>query len=301
MTRKKVVHKEVSKYMLKLGRIIICSVLVVGIAGCTRDVNTVAENSSPSPTLSPVPSASPIATQNTEDNNVQEEIDGSGSSISTAAGDYPEPATVPANSTRVYSQSTGPRGWFIYSSQVADEASLFTFYSKDKGNSWNSAQLTLNKDMNQQINKENIFVSVPKEEQGPVWLLITSDPGAGLMKKLLYRSADEMKSWSLAADVSNKVDGYVTGVSFADHSDGWITASYHGEVSVPLYHTSDGGKNWDLQEIAVPEGFKYGNVYPPVFDSKNVNKGSLKIEFVGDKETKTFEYKTVDLGKHWGN
>lgn len=285
--------------MLKLGRIIICVVLVVGVAGCAREVDISTGSSSPSalPSPSPSPSASPLATKNAEETIVPEVTDNS--ETSTSIEDYPEPITIPANFTLVYSQSIGPRGWFIYSSQAANEASLVTFYSKDKGSSWISSKLTLNNGITQQINKENIFVSIPEKDKGPAWVLITSDPGVGLMKKQLYRSADELESWSLAADVSNEIDGYVTGVSFINHLDGWITASYHGEVLVPLYRTKDGGKSWDLQTITVPEGFKYGNVYPPVFDRKDINNGSVKIEFAGDKETKTFEYKTADLGEHW--
>jgi len=217
-----------------------------------------------------------------------------------ATEDFPEPAQVPENAERIYAHATGSEGWFIFSALQGGQASLLTFYSPDRGANWKSSAWKLDPDLNQRMTDSNIFVAMAETgRKNQIWLLLTSDPGAGLMTKKLYLSDNELHSFSLVSDVSDKVDGYVSGVTFADAQHGWIAASYHGSVTVPLYRTTDGGKSWVLQHIDIPEGFKYGNVSPPQFDASNSKTGSLTIEFVSDTENRTFTYTTKDAGEHW--
>ncbi|UYO06164.1 hypothetical protein [Paenibacillus sp. PSB04] len=217
-----------------------------------------------------------------------------------AIEDFPEPAQVPENAERIYAHGTGSEGWFIYSALLGGRASLLTFYSPDRGANWKSSAWKLDPDLNQKMTDSNIFVAMAKTGgKNQNWILLTSDPGAGLMTKKLYLSDNELHSLSLVSDVSDKVEGYVSGVTFADAQHGWIAASYHGSVSIPLYRTTNGGKSWALQRIDIPEGFKYGNVSPPQFDAADNKTGSLAIEFVSDTENRTFTYTTKDAGEHW--
>ncbi|MNC15857.1 BNR/Asp-box repeat protein [compost metagenome] len=119
------------------------------------------------------------------------------------------------------------------------------------------------------------------------------------MGKTLYKTEDEGKSWSFVNDVSQSIEGYVTGVSFSNDKIGWIAATHHGEVLVPLYRTKDGGKSWNVQQITIPNGYKYGNAYAPTFDSNDAKQGTLKIEFVNDTDKKVVEFKTTDGGETW--
>ncbi|WP_152399340.1 WD40/YVTN/BNR-like repeat-containing protein [Paenibacillus cellulositrophicus] len=217
-----------------------------------------------------------------------------------ATEDFPEPAQVPENAERIYAHTTGSEGWFIYSALQGGQASLLTFYSPDRGANWKSSAWKLDPDLNQKMTEHHIFVAMAETGgKNQIWVLLTSDPGAGLMTKKLYLSDNELQSFSLVSDVSDKIDGYVSGVTFADAQHGWIAASYHGSVSVPLYRTTDGGISWVLQHIDIPEGFKYGNVSPPQFDATDSKTGSLAIEFVSDTENRTFTYTTKDAGEHW--
>ncbi|GIO56386.1 WD40/YVTN/BNR-like repeat-containing protein [Paenibacillus cineris] len=219
-----------------------------------------------------------------------------------ATEDFPEPAQVPENAERIYGHATGSEGWFIYSALQGGQASLLTFYSPDRGANWKSSAWKLDPDLNQRMTDSNIFVAMAKTGgKNQIWILLTSDPGAGLMTKKLYLSDNEWHSFSLVSDVSDKVEGYVSGVTFADAQHGWIAASYHDSVSVPLYRTTNGGKSWALQRIDIPEGFKYGNVSPPQFDASDSKTGSLAIEFVSDTENRTYTYTTKDAGEHWDN
>ncbi|MEF2966361.1 exo-alpha-sialidase [Paenibacillus sp. M1] len=269
----------------KTGRFLVCLILIVNLFGCSTAIQE-----SPSQ-----PSATPSAENSISNSAKENELI---SNIEDDSNSYPEPASIPAELSLLFFHTNGSKGWFIYGSQENPDI-LYSFYSDDEGASWTSEELALSKDLGQKINKENLFVSIPENEDTMLWVMITSDPAMGLMTKQLYNATTDFQSWSLVADVSSTVDGYVTGVTFLDNLEGWITASYHGEVPVPLYRTKDGGKSWELQKIDVPEEYNYGNVYPPVFENKDSKTGSLEIEFVGDKKTQVLEYRTVDSGQSW--
>lgn len=145
---------------------------------------------------------------------------------------------------------------------------------------------------------DHIFSSIPPASN-VYWVLLASDPALGQMGKTLYKTEDNGKSWVFVNDVSQAVDGYVTGVSFRDDKNGWIAATQHGTAMLPLYRTEDGGKSWSVQKIDIPEGYKYGNVYPPVFDEKDPAQGTLKIDFMSDSNKKTVEFKTTNGGETW--
>ncbi|MEC0092326.1 hypothetical protein [Paenibacillus macquariensis] len=93
--------------------------------------------------------------------------------------------------------------------------------------SWITSDLPIPDSLGSAIPKENIFISlVPSELKA--WILLTSDPGAGLMNKIYYSSNDAGTSWSKVNEINQEVDGYVTGVSFRDGKVGWVTATQHG-------------------------------------------------------------------------
>ncbi|RTE07191.1 WD40/YVTN/BNR-like repeat-containing protein [Paenibacillus whitsoniae] len=172
--------------------------------------------------------------------------------------------------------------------------------SSDKGKTWSYAvPLPFKQDWEKQIQAGNVYTSL-LSSSSPSWILLTSDPALGLMNKSLYESSDNGKTWIFINDVSQVIDGYVTGISFRSPTDGWISATYHQDTAmVPLYRTKDGGKTWLLQNIPIPKGYKYGNAYAPVFNINNAQSGTLKIEFVSDTSKDEFEFITKDGGETW--
>lgn len=172
--------------------------------------------------------------------------------------------------------------------------------SSDKGNTWSdTVSLPFKQDWEKQIKAENVYTSL-QSSLSPRWILVTSDPALGLMNKSLYESSDNGKTWIFISDISLVINGYVTGISFHSPTDGWISATYHQDSAmVPLYRTKDGGKTWLLQKIPIPKGYKYGNAYAPVFDMKNAQLGTLKIDFVSDTSKDVFEFITKDGGDTW--
>jgi hypothetical protein len=233
----------------------------------------------------------------------KEEDKASSPSISSS-----QPALATSSPTTTETEKTGqPIATFFSESQDKqlliyenmNSTSPLTAQITDKsGSTKNRSNIPTQKDWEKGFRKDNIFASI-HSDSNINWILLTSDPAAGLMGKTLYKTSDNGKSWVLVNDVSLIVDGYVTGVTFRDDKNGWIGATQHGAALVPLYRTKDGGQTWSLQELSIPKGYKYGNVYPPIFDEKDIKQGTLKIEFVSDTDKTTMEFTTTDGGETW--
>lgn len=133
------------------------------------------------------------------------------------------------------------------------------------------------------------------------WVLLTSSPAAGLMNKSLYRSDNHGQTWTRVANISNRIQGYPTGISFRKPDEVWIAAMNHGQTDIPLYRTKDGGMTWDLQPVAIPDELKkgYANAYPPIFDEENDHHGVFIAEFVINGEKSYVPYETRDNGDTW--
>jgi hypothetical protein len=183
-------------------------------------------------------------------------------------------------------------GWAINRKK---DGGLEVFHTNDQKGPWHSASLpSLSNDM---IGS----TVIPFMQEGlPAWVLVLSDPAAGMMTKTLFRTDDSGNSWIRLGEFSTDIPGYITGMTFVSSSEGWMTAQYRGEDTshVPLFHTSDGGKTWKLQPLAVPAGYRYANAFPPVFDSPGGFNGIFPIELVGES-SEVFLYETSDGGRTW--
>jgi hypothetical protein len=210
--------------------------------------------------------------------------------------DFPAPPGT-SNLELLKSKPAGRTGWQVYQSKDDAKLGLTIYYTSTAGEWWTKGVLPAD-EIDQRYTRDNIFLSAPSDvKEG--WVMVTSDPAAGLMEKKLFTSEDVGTKWRLASDLSRTVDGYVTGVAFKDDRNGWVAASYHGEAAVPLYRTQDGGLTWHLQQIDLPAGYNYGNAFPPVFDLSDSKSGTLKIEFHNDEGSKVIRYATGDGGATW--
>ena len=82
--------------------------------------------------------------------------------------------------------------------------------------------------------------------------LWTSEPAAGLMDEIVYRTDDGGQKWRTIASSRLRRAGspagggcYPTGITFRNARMGWITATYHADYT-PLFRTNDGGRHWTL-------------------------------------------------------
>ena len=133
------------------------------------------------------------------------------------------------------------------------------------------------------------------------YVLLTSSPALGQMAKSLYKTPDRGKSWIRVGDITDKISGYPTGISFRSPQEGWITATYHGQDAFPLYRTKDGGQTWIPQQVDIPDEYKdgYANTLPPVFDMENNNHGIIIAEFVKGENRSYILYESHDSGETW--
>jgi hypothetical protein len=209
------------------------------------------------------------------------------------------PKNIDANAKLLSSTYYGnTEAWLIYS--LNNQTGLMVNHSSDSGTSWYQTKLPTEQQWEKEISSQNIFSFFnPSQENTPSWVLLTSEPAAGQMGKELYQTIDKGKSWMSLGNISQLIDGYVTGIAFRNSTDGWISASYHGKTLLPLYRTTNGGKTWTLQKIAIPKGYKYGNTFPPIFTAADKMNGTIRIDFVSDSNTETFQYKTINGGKTW--
>lgn len=144
-------------------------------------------------------------------------------------------------------------------------------YTADAGKHWKESVVP--------VATDRARISFVDELHG--FLLATSDPAAGSMDKKVYGTEDGGKHWHwLAAPPA--LGCYPTGISFRSSADGWITATYHGGDAAPLYHTRDGGKNWALQKLNIPDDYRggYADTYPPVFIGAAKKQGYLPVKLV---------------------
>lgn len=142
------------------------------------------------------------------------------------------------------------------------------------------------------------------------FLLALGSPAAGLMEKALYGSTDGGAHWERLTSPGARGQGfYPTGICFRTPEEGWITATYHGALYAPLFHTQDGGKSWQVQQLEFPADFRggYADIYPPFFYPRQINpdlkKGQLAVKLVRhmpapDREAWIY-YRTEDGGATW--
>ncbi|MDQ0877499.1 photosystem II stability/assembly factor-like uncharacterized protein [Paenibacillus sp. V4I3] len=130
---------------------------------------------------------------------------------------------------------------------------------------------------------------------------LTSSPALGQMNKSLYRTDDRGKSWTRVGDIASGISGYPTGITFRVPNEGWITATYHGQESFPLFRNKDGGKTWTVQHVDIPDEFKngYADTLTPVFDQESNNHGLFIAQFVQDGTKTYIPYESRDSGDTW--
>jgi hypothetical protein len=182
-------------------------------------------------------------------------------------------------------------GWTI----DHEKNELNVFRTDDRGKNWKYSTLPIQQSWESQVDQNQIFSVLNNE--GSSWILLTSKPSENIVNKTLYRSDDKGEKWSFIGDYTSKITGDVNGIVFTDDKNGWISSSYKGKDSVPLYHTVDGGNTWDLQETPHNKEYPYGNVYLPYFDTDG--HGNVKVEYVKGVDKKAIFYETSDNGQTW--
>lgn len=215
--------------------------------------------------------------------------------------DGPESFTVIREIPGTGSQIPGP-----VSAAFPDEHTAYTAYfspdqvhlivesTADRGASWQQTSIEYSS-LCDSCDAGNAYLGFTDSRNG--YLLYCSTPAAGKMTKILLRTADGGKSFSLLKDLSEEIAGYPQGICF-EGDRGYIAVSYHGEDSY-LYTTSDGGLTWEDRSIFTPEGtVRYVDGFAPVFCPGNHDSGMIVLKSVSDFPSYRL-FLTEDGGENW--
>jgi len=103
----------------------------------------------------------------------------------------------------------------------------------------------------------------------------------------ILKSSDEGTSWEISANLDSI---YFEQIQFLDEQNGWICGEY-GKI----FHTNDGGSNWQDQSIQIEEGNLL--LYGMYFEDKD--NGMVSGAILHERKLKNKIYKTSDGGIHW--
>lgn len=169
-------------------------------------------------------------------------------------------------------------------------------YTRNGGDDWNQ---TLIKYANyaQICDAGSAFISFADDKNG--YLLYCSTPSLGQMTKLLFYTKDGGENFLFAGNLTDKIEGYPQGVTFANEKIGYIAVTYHGNAHY-MYMTSDGAETWESIEVsAQSEKVNYIDGFSPVFSARNKQEGMLVLKEVSGEQTTYKAFLTSDMGNTW--
>jgi len=150
-----------------------------------------------------------------------------------------------------------------------------------------------------------VFLSFLNKKEG---FVLTAIGFLGHDEEALYHTMDGARQWETLGSPSSETEGmsyYATGITFRTPQEGWISATYHGTPDAPLFHTSNGGKTWQIQSFEIPDDYRggYADTYPPVFTGVDQKHGYLPVKLVRHEpkpgHTAWVDYETTDGGLTW--
>lgn len=194
--------------------------------------------------------------------------------------------------------------YFVHGDFPDDASAYEVYFSSDSmivestttsGNLWLQTQIPYG----EYGGNGQAFLSFPDHNNG--YLLYCSDPAAGQMTKILFKTKNGGAAFEAVADLSDKISGYPTGISFSSTSRGYITVTYHGQEE-SLFQSGDGGVTWE--RVSLPPydeetAVNYIDTYPPLFWGDDRQKGKLLLKCVSDDTYCYVLYQTLDGGITW--
>ena len=139
-----------------------------------------------------------------------------------------------------------------------------------------------------------VYLNFTNDKQG--YLLYCSDPGAGMMNKVLWSTDDGGNTYTVVKDLSAAIQNYPTDMAFKDASTGMILVSNHG-ADAYAYMTEDAGKTWKPYEI---DTFKKCNYVNGISIEKNADSTwNLLLQIATDDGLGSVIYTSDDEWKTW--
>ena len=198
-----------------------------------------------------------------------------------------------------------------------DSTHVIVFRTTDGGTSW----------LRSQLRQSNLIVnsclSFCGAEEG--WLMLIPDHGMNSSPGELYRPGDGGATWrkinstgasprrwiwedAALPEFDNRHDYLVCGgsIAFRNGSTGWVWGSLASTTPSFLFITRDGGLNWQVQRLSLPDSLPPGRIQPmglPRFFEPDRKEGILPAAYYPtDNDPCTFGtvlYHTHDGGLNW--
>lgn len=139
-----------------------------------------------------------------------------------------------------------------------------------------------------------VYLNFTNDKQG--YLLYCSDPGAGMMNKVLWSTDDGGNTYTVVKDLSAAIQNYPADMAFKDVSTGMILVRNHG-ADAYAYMTEDAGKTWKPYEI---DTFKKCNYVNGISIEKNADSTwNLLLQIATDDGLDSVTYTSDDEWKTW--
>jgi photosystem II stability/assembly factor-like uncharacterized protein len=142
------------------------------------------------------------------------------------------------------------------------------------------------------------------------WLLCSAESGMSHSEKSLYMTTDGGATWQKIMQNTGYIQaknptkdaipqtGYVTGISFQDARNGWVTLN--GPAGASLYRTQNGGAAWSkVPVIAKGKQDEFTLTWNPLFFGTDKNTGWFPVAYEQPKQIQYHGYFTADGGEHW--
>ncbi|WP_068775678.1 YCF48-related protein [Paenibacillus sp. FJAT-26967] len=181
------------------------------------------------------------------------------------------------------------RGWVVRSDLDNKHATIF--HTEDGGASWKAAEL------GEGMNPVVLDFRTPQSG----WLLSIADPQQADSGHILYATSNAGTTWRRIADSSLPQGGTVTGMTFQNDKNGWLSMEVKGQPK--LYRTDDGGMSWNagqvLDENKQMQACEVVDVLQPVFFGTDRSNGWIPLTCPNSDTDQFHGLFTEDGGASW--
>lgn len=166
---------------------------------------------------------------------------------------------------------------------------LIVYTSKDMGENWTGNSILLPTPVSREASVTNMVLSMTATTDYTTGsILITTDHN----EVCFFVTEDGGETWEMRTYIIH-YDTMHTG-RLVDESIGFISFVAHGESGPEVFITENGGKDWRLMDIPVPDGYTGTGSY---VNSAHKYNGALVLETVFEEGW--LNYVSVDNGQTW--
>ncbi|MFZ3150985.1 MAG: hypothetical protein WA116_04790 [Anaerolineaceae bacterium] len=213
-------------------------------------------------------------------------------SAATWANVSPTEADLAGRSGAVFSFFLdGLNAWF----SLPNDETSFLYHTSNGGTTWTANEMDTSAGSMYFLDAQvGYLLSCQGIAAGSEYVALYFTEDAGLTWQQRFAQPPEDNPTSLPS-AGNK-----SGFTFLDVNNGWVSGNVPVSDFIYLYHTVNGGVNWDLVSINLPDAAT-DNMYssfPPIFTDQTT--GFLPVrKYAADNSSSTLIFTSTDAGGSW--